>query len=236
MCQLLVGLGDVTVLGVQERWLNLPLEVHIECKTDGPPRCPDCGQDGVLVDQRPVKHVDLPCFGRRTKLLWHKRRWRCPAGCGTWTEQDDRIAPPRHVLADRAGRWATLQVGMNGRTVSEVAAELSCTWHTVNTAVIAFGTPLVDHPDRIGQVTALGLDEVGFARVGRIRLWSTSIVDVQAGRVLDVVPGRDALPAIRWLAGRDPGWLAAIRWATLDLARTCRKVFFRDAARRRPGG
>jgi hypothetical protein len=28
MCQLLIGLGDVTVLGVHERWLNLPLQVH----------------------------------------------------------------------------------------------------------------------------------------------------------------------------------------------------------------
>jgi transposase len=83
MCQMLVGIGDVTVLGVHERWLNLPLEVHIESKTHGPPAFPDCGKDGLFVHQRPVKHVDLPCFGRRTKLIWHKRRWRCQAGCGT---------------------------------------------------------------------------------------------------------------------------------------------------------
>jgi transposase len=224
MCRLLVGLGDITVLAVAERWLNLPLEVHVRRDhNDG--SCPGCGEAGQLIDIRRVRHVDLPCFGRRTILVWHKRRWSCPTGCGIWTERDPTIAAERHVLTDRAGRWATLQVGMNGRSVSEVAAELGCSWHTVNNAVIAYGTPLVDHPDRIGQVTALGLDEVGFARIGRIRLWSTSIVDVQAGRMLDVVEGRDALPAIKWLAARDPAWRAMVRWATLDLAGTYRKVF-----------
>jgi len=41
----------------------------------------------------------------------------------------------------------------------------------------------VDDPDRIGTVTALGLDETLLARRGRWRTkqWSTSIVDVQAG-------------------------------------------------------
>ena len=49
--------------------------------------------------------------------------------------------------------------------------------------MIAYGTPLVDDPDRIGDVTALGLDEMLFARPGRWRTqrWSTSIVDVTAG-------------------------------------------------------
>jgi transposase len=36
-------------------------------------------------------------------------------------------------------------------------------------AVAAYGTPLVEDPDRIGPVTALGLDETLFARTGRWR-------------------------------------------------------------------
>ena len=47
----------------------------------------------------------------------------------TWTEQVDAIAPRAQVLTTRAGRWATLQVGRNGRAVSEVARELGCDWH-----------------------------------------------------------------------------------------------------------
>ena len=34
-------------------------------------------------------------------------------------------------MTDRAGRWVTEQVGRNGRSVSEVARELDCDWHTV---------------------------------------------------------------------------------------------------------
>jgi hypothetical protein len=66
-------------------------------------------------------------------------------------------------MTDRAGRWVTRQVGKLGRTVSEVADELGCDWHTVNDTVVD------DDPDRIGEVTALGLDETLFVRQGRWR-------------------------------------------------------------------
>jgi hypothetical protein len=105
-------------------------------------------------------------------------------------------------MTDRAGRWATTQVGRHGRTVNEVAGDLGCDWHTVNDAVIAYGPPLVEDPDRIGQVTAVGLDEVLFARQGRWRtpVWSTSIADVATGQLLDVIEGRSAAGACSWFA------------------------------------
>lgn len=53
----------------------------------------------------------------------------------------------------------TRQVGLHGRSVSDVAGELACDWHTVNNAVQAYGAALVDDPARIGAVNALGLDE-----------------------------------------------------------------------------
>ncbi|MGH9153153.1 MAG: ISL3 family transposase [Acidimicrobiales bacterium] len=114
-----------------------------------------------------------------------------------------------------------------GRTVNEVAVELGCDWHTVNDAVIAYGSALVDDPDRIGQPTALGLDETLFCRRGpwRTQSWSTSIVDVATGRLLDVVPGRSAAEPCRWLAARGDEWLENIVWATLDLSGPYRSVF-----------
>ena len=141
--------------------------------------------------------VDLPVFGRPARLVWRKHRWSCPdAACplGSFTATDVRIAAPRLALTDRAGRWVTAQVGRSGRTVNEVAMELGCDWHTVNDAVIAYGSALVDDGDRIGSPTALGLDETLFMREGprRHQRWSTSIVDVEAGVLLDVVPGRDS--------------------------------------------
>jgi transposase len=227
MCELLVGLPDVCVLGVDDA--TGVVRVHIE--TCGPrPCCAGCGGAVTIKDRPVVELVDLPAFGRPARLVWRKHRWTCPdAACplGSFTAEDRRIAAPRLALTDRAGRWVTAQVGRNGRTVNEVAVELGCDWHTINDAVIAYGTPLVDDPDRIGSPTALGLDETLFVRVGEWhrQLWSTSIVDVEAGRLLDVVAGRSSIEPCRWLAARSEEWRANIRWGTLDLSGPYRAVF-----------
>jgi transposase len=228
VCELLVGLGEVTVLGaVDDR--SGPVVVHIETRAERP-LCVGCGGAVWAKDQRPVELVDLPAFGRPSRLVWHKRRWSCPAaGCavGSFTETAGRIAAERFVMTDRAGRWVTEQVGRYKRSVNEVAVELGCDWHTINDTVIAYGTALVEHPDRIGAVDALGLDETLFARLGRWRTqaWSTSIVDVRQGQLLDVIPGRSAAGVCAWLAERDQAWLDAIRWATLDLSGPWRLAF-----------
>ena len=179
-----------------------------------------------------VELVDLPCFGRPARLVWHKHRWRCPdEACAvvSWTGEEARIAPARAAMTDRAGRWSCAQVGRLGRTVAEVARELGCDWHTVNDAVIAYGTPLVEDPDHIGAVSALGLDETLFCRRGRWRTqqWCTSIVDVSPGhtQLLDVVAGRSATGPSRWLEGRPDAWREAIRFGVLDLSGPYRKTF-----------
>src|SRR5438552_226536 len=99
-------------------------------------------------------------------------------------------------------RMCALLVGLPDVTVLGVAVELRCDWHTVNDAVIAYGAVLVEDPARIGEPSALGLDETLFVREGprRRQRWSTSIVDVDAGVLLDVVPGRDSAGPCRWLA------------------------------------
>lgn len=112
--------------------------------------------------------------------------------------------------------------------MNEVAVELGCDWHTVNDTVVAFGTALVDDdPSRIGTVSALGLDETLFVHDGpwRRQLWSTSIVDVRAGRLLDIVAGRSTAGPCEWLADRGQDWLEGIEFATLDLSGPYRAVF-----------
>jgi transposase len=229
MCELLVGLPAVRVLGVDDD-PGGPLRVHLETR-DVRPSCERCAGVVVVKDRPTVELVDLPCFGRPVRLVWRKRRWSCPnraCSTGSWTESVPVIAAARLVMTDRAGRWATLQVGGCGRTVNEVAVELGCDWHTVNDTVIAYGEALVDDdPDRIGMPSALGLDETLFVRLGEFhrQRWSTSIVDVRAGKLLDVVPGRSGVEPCRWLAQRDDAWRANIEWATLDLSGPYRAVF-----------
>ena len=236
ICELLVGLGDVDVLGVVDE-PDAPLVVHI-----GTRRRPPCGGCGGVVWSKgsaAVRLVDLPAFGRPVRLVWRKRRWRCPAGgceVGSFTEVDERIAPVRSALSARAGRWATMAVGRDGRPVSDVASELGCDWHTVNGAVMAWGEALLDADcDRVGGVSALGLDETLYKREGRwrTRRWCTSIVDVTGGQLLDIVPGRDAEAPIRWLLNQPEEWRDDITWGVLDLSGAYRSAF--DTALPRAG-
>ena len=228
ICELIVGLGEVEVLGVEDE-PGAPLVLHV--RTRARPTCGGCGGPVWSKGPAPVELVDLPAFGRPARLVWHKRRWRCPAGdcgVGSFTEIDERIAPARSKLTARAGRWATVQVGRRGRPVEHVAGELGCDWHTVNDAVMAWGQALLDADgDRIGGVTALGLDETLFARRGRwrTRLWCTSIVDVAGGQLLDVVPGRDAAAPTAWLLAQPEAWRDGVAWGVLDLSGAYRRAF-----------
>jgi transposase len=229
MCALLVGLPEIAVLGVEDQ-PGRPLRVHVET-TVAVEGCAGCGTKAWVKDRRRVVLVDLPAFGRPAVLVWHKRRWCCPdpdCGAGTWTETDSRIAAARAKVTDRAGRWVCAQVGRDGRSVSEVARQLGADWHTVMDAVVAYGTPLIEDPERIGEVSALGLDETLFARTGqwRTRAWSTAIVDVgRPSQLLDVVEGRTAKAASAWIDARPEAWRAGIDWVTLDLSGPYRKAF-----------
>lgn len=130
-------------------------------------------------------------------------------------------------MTTRAAKAVTIQVGKHGRSVAEVAADVGCDWHTIMNAVVVFGTPLVEDPNRIKQVNAVGLDETLFARSGRFRerLWSTQIVDVRRGQLLDVVEGRDGHAAARWFNDQPDRWRDGIVWATLDLAASYKAVY-----------
>ena len=161
MCELLVGLPDGAACSAS----SMTPAARCGCTSSSGccgRRAASCRRPAALKDRDAVELVDLPVFGRPARLVWRKQRWCCPATCpvGSWTGEDPPIAAPRLALTDRAGRWATEQVGRHGRTVSEVADDLGCDWHTVNDAVIAYGTALVDDdPDRIGEPTAVGIDE-----------------------------------------------------------------------------
>ena len=108
VCELIVGLGDVEVLGVDDERAG-PLAVDV--RTRRRPSCGGCGGAVWSKGTRPVRLVDLPAFGRPVRLIWHKWRWCCPAagcGVGSFTEVAAEIAPARAALTARAGRWGDL--------------------------------------------------------------------------------------------------------------------------------
>ena len=226
-CAVLVDLPDILVLSAERAGSMLQVHVETSAASTG---CPECGVRAQVKERVIVKYCDLPVYGVASTLFWHKRRWRCVDGdCAkkTWTEEDRRIAAPRMGITDRAGRWATRAVGESGRSVNDVANTLECDWHTVNKAVRAYGEALIEHPDRFGTVTALGLDETGFVRLAPYYRTNfiTSIVDVGQGQLLDLVEGRGGKGSKDWLQGRSPAWRAAITHGTLDLSSAYKAVF-----------
>lgn len=227
-CLLFTGLTDVVVVDLVPTAGGLELTIETRRRPVG---CPSCGTIARPKDRDPVRLVDLPCFGRPTTMVWRKRRFVCcdpDCATGSFTEQDDRIAPARSSLMTRAGRWATHQVGAHARSVTEVASDLGCGWHTVNVAVVAWGEALLEADgDRIGEVEALGLDEVAFARSGeRRRLhFATTIADTRRGQLLDVVPGRGGDEPKAWIMDQGEVWRQGVAWATLDLSASFRSVF-----------
>lgn len=223
-----VQLPDVIVLGV-ENPEDGPFRVHVELERS-PQGCPDCGVVASVKDRDVVELVDLALFGRATRLVWHKRRLRClEATCpkGSWTEQDPRIATMNLQMTDRCGRWMTYQVGKCARPVSDVADDLGCDWHTVNDAVVRFGEALLADPERFGEVSFLGLDETAFLRQAPYyrTQFTTSMVNVGNGQLLDVVLGRGGEEPTRWLRAQGDAWLEAVTAGALDLSSPYRKVF-----------
>lgn len=228
-CELLVGLGSqVQILGVEESDRFVVVTVETKALRMA---CVACGERAGLKQRERVVFVDLPCYGRPTRLVWLKRRWRCEnPGCevGSWVERNDAIAFSRQLLTTRAGRWVTRQVGAECRTVQGVADELGCDWHTVNDTVVSWGEALLEaDKSRINGTTAVGLDETLFNKTGEYRqkTWCTSIVNVVNGRLLDIVQDRTSVAVCSWFRDRPESWLGNIRYGTLDLSGPYRKVF-----------
>jgi len=126
----MVGLKDVRVLQLARYGPKVELMIE-QAVSDV--SCPACGGAALVKDRPVVTYTDLPAYGPR--CAWPGRSPRCPKM--TWALQGHRIAAENCLLTTRAAEWVTEQVG-TGRTVSEVASELGCDWHTVNDALATY--------------------------------------------------------------------------------------------------
>src|SRR5215213_10682693 len=182
--------------------------------------CAGCGVPATPHGRRTVRMRDLPIGGRPVVLWWRKRIWRCrePAcRVRTWTEQAAAIRP-RAVLTERARAEACRRVGKDAHAVAAVARDLGVGWATVMRAVAEHGTPLVDDAARLEGVATLGLDETTFLKATRVAptRYVTGLVDLEGGRLLDVVADRTRAAVDDWLGARPAAWLAQVGTVALD--------------------
>jgi len=213
----LLGLDGFEVLAAQVVGGEWQLEVQTTATMVG---CVGCGIRAELHGRRTVRVRDLPIGGRPVVLAWRKRIWRCrePAcGVRTWTERTAAIRP-RAVLTERARAEACRRVGKDAHAVAAVARDLGVGWATIMRAVADHGTQLVDDPMRLDDVAALGLDETSFLKATRRAptRYVTGLVDLEGGRLLDVVADRTRAAVAGWLGARPRDWLAGIATVALD--------------------
>jgi len=134
-------------------------------------------------------------------------------------DRDRRAADPCEGVVDRTcPPGACRRVGQDGHSVAQVAAALGVGRATVMAAVREYGRPLVDHPDRLAGITALGVDETAFlaANATHHTMFVIGIVDVRPAhggppRLLDMVPGRSGTALSSWVLDQPARRRAGIR-------------------------
>jgi transposase len=224
--QALVGLKDVCVLAYERAGPHVSLV--IEQALDEVP-CRACGAFAKVKERPCVTYIDLPVFGSPMRLTWKKHRMRCPnpiCAVKTWVQRDHRIAAKSCLLTTRAAKWATVQVG-TGRSVIEVARELSCDWHTVNDAVTTYGEALlVADKKRLTKTTAIGLDETNFVRLKEQRTsYATTVCDVEHHQIIDILPTRNYVDVAQWMHDQGEGWRHRIVYGALDMSAVYAAVY-----------
>jgi transposase len=182
--------------------------------------CGTCGGRATGHGRRRVKVRDLPLADRAVVLVWAKRLWRCDeptCPTRTWSEDCDEIAP-RAVLTERARAEICRRVGPGEQSVAAVARTFGVSWHAAMAAVHEHGRSRVDHLTRLGAPAAVGLDETSFlaATAEHPTLLVTGIIDLDEGRLIDVLPARSATAVTAWLATKPGRWLAGVDHVVID--------------------
>ena len=223
LAEAMLGLEGFVVLDVREDPDELVIAIESTAVVVG---CSGCGVRAQAQDRMTIDIRDLACFGRPTRLVWRKRRWRCRevlCATKTWTEVSP-AAITRQLITWRAGLEACRQVGELARPVSTVAAELGVCWWTVMNAVIEHGTRLVDDPARVGSVTQLGVDETSLLAANRDHhtVYVSSLVDLTRHIVIDMFGGNSAADLRTWTSKADKAWLASVEVVATDLTESYR--------------
>lgn len=205
--------------------------------------CPTCGVLTSRVHQRVLQRVrDVPLAGAVAgavagglEVFWRKRRFACVEPLcvkRTFTEHTAQV-PPRARTTLRLLDAVLAAVTGAGRAVSEVATAHGVSWWTVQSVVNA--AAVLHEADVVPVVRRLGVDEHRYRSVRffrdpqsgawrRYEPWMTTFVDLDTGRLLGVVDGRDSDGVRGWLTDRSQAWREPVQVVAIDPSAAFRKA------------
>jgi transposase len=208
---------------------------RITVESTGVPGCPACGVVSARVKDRRLQRLrDIPVAGAAV-VLWRKRRWFCDEqACprGSFTETTHEV--PRRARSTRRLLHALVDaVVLSGRAALEAARAHTVSWWLVQSALALAAATLPD-VDALAP-KRLGIDEHRYRSVRwyreaegspwvRIEPWMTTIVDLDTGRVLGIVDGRDSTGVGDWLFARPLAWRLGVEVVAIDPSAAFRKA------------
>ena len=199
-------LRETRVLAVA---LDTPSELRVEVEsTVRRPRCPACGFRCVRVhDTRRRKVRDLEVSGRRTTLVWRRRRFVCD-NCGSRHLEDHPEFEGR--LTRRLAR--RLVADARVMTLRAAARRHGLGWHLINGVVKAWADLVAEHR-RSRRCRVLLVDETSMRKRHR---YVTVIVNGDTGQTLAMVQHRSSAALSTFLMQQGHRWCKGVKVVVSD--------------------
>ena len=203
-------LSGVRVLGVLVDLVDR-LEVEVESTREWS-RCRHCGFRCHKVWDRRSKRVrDLEVSGRRTTLVWRRRRFVC-GNCGERPIEDH--AQFQGSLTRRFARRLVQDAKV--MSIRAVSRHHEVGWHRIMNLVRAEAARVAERR-RARPCRVLLVDETSIRRRHR---YVTVVACGETGKVLAMIPGRTKASLARFFRDQGPDWCRQVEIVVSDGSRS----------------
>lgn len=177
-------------------------------------RCPHCGfKTRTVHDSRRRKIRDLPVSGRRTTLVWIRRRF----SCGNCDERHLETHPEfEGGLTRRLARQ--LVADAKDMSIRAVVRRHGLDWHLIQALVTSWSALVAEHR-RSRRCRVLLVDETSMRKRHR---YVTVLQDGDTGQILAMVEHRNATALNSFFISQGPRWCRGVKVVVSDGSKSYR--------------